>query len=300
MDRLTYNLFRFAAIGDIATQAILIFASIFQALITGSVFYQMPKDTSGFFSRGGVIFFALLYNSFTAMSEITVGYAQRPIVIRQNRFAMVHPSADALANTLLDMPIRIATLIVFDIILYFMTGLAYTAGQFFTFFGFTVLLTLTMVAFFRCLASSTREESTATMIGGLAVIDLALYAGYVIPRPSMVIWWKWLSYCNPVSFGFEALLTNEFRNLNVPCANYIPSGPGYENANINNQVCPIAGAEPGNPIVNGATYVQASFGYSWSNAGRNAGIIIAVSVTLDERSRYLESRVHRSYRSFPP
>jgi hypothetical protein len=39
-------------------------AAMFQAVIIGSVYFQMPKDTSGFFSRGGVIFFAILVRLF--------------------------------------------------------------------------------------------------------------------------------------------------------------------------------------------------------------------------------------------
>ncbi len=261
--------------GDIATQLVITLASIFQALITGSVFYQMPKNTSGFFSRGGVLFFALLYNSFTALSEITAGYAQRPIVIRHRRFGMVHPFSDAIANTLIDIPIRIFTLIFFDILIYFMTGLAYTADQFFVFFGITALVTLTMVAFFRMLAAMTKSESLATMLGGLAVIDLALYAGYVIPRPSMVVWWKWLSYANPVAYAFEILLTNEFRRLNVPCGNLIPNGAGYANVANAYKVCPVASAVAGQDIINGSDYLAASFQYHWSNRGRNVGIIFA-------------------------
>lgn len=58
-------------VGDSGTLMITSIAAIFQALIIGSVYFQMPKDTSGFFSRGGVIFFAILYNSFTGMAEIT-------------------------------------------------------------------------------------------------------------------------------------------------------------------------------------------------------------------------------------
>lgn len=111
------------------------------------------------------------------------------------------------------------------------------------------------------------------MIGGLAVIDLALYAGYVIPRPSMVVWWKWLSYCNPVAFAFEILLTNEFRRLNVPCANFIPAGPGYANVANQYKVCPVASAQPGQDTVIGSDYLAASFQYYYSNSGRNAGII---------------------------
>lgn len=47
------------------------FASIFQALIVGSVFYNIPKDTSGYFSRGGVLFFGKCCVSIQAKSGLT-------------------------------------------------------------------------------------------------------------------------------------------------------------------------------------------------------------------------------------
>jgi len=260
--------------GDSATQITLAFASLFQALISGSVFYSMPANSAGFFSRGGVMFFAVLYNSFMALAEIPNGYAQRPIVIRQNRFAMLHPSADALANTLLDLPIRVINVTVFDVLLYFMTRLYFSADAFFVFWSTTLLATYTMVAFFRALAATCRSEALATMIGGLAVIDSALYAGYVIPRPSMVVWWKWLSYCNPLAFAFEILIANEFRNLpQAPCALLIPYGAEYTTVSNEYKVCPTAGSRPGQEFINGDDYIAASYGYYWSNAGRNAGII---------------------------
>lgn len=74
---------------------------------SGSVYFQMPKDTSGFFSRGGVIFFAILYNSFTGMAEITNSYSQRPIVVRQRQYAMLRPSADILALNIVDAPFKV-------------------------------------------------------------------------------------------------------------------------------------------------------------------------------------------------
>ncbi|CAD6948316.1 unnamed protein product, partial [Tilletia caries] len=246
------------------------------AVITGSVFYSMPANSAGFFSRGGVMFFAVLYNSFMALAEIPNGYAQRPIVIRQNRFAMLHPAADALANTLLDIPIRIINVTVFDVILYFMTHLYFSADAFFVFWATTLLATYTMVAFFRALAATCRSEALATMIGGLAVIDSALYAGYVIPRPSMVVWWKWLSYCNPLAYAFEILLANEFRKLTqAPCALLIPYGPQYDGVALDYKVCTSAGSRPGQEFINGDAYIATSYGYYWSNAPRNAGIIAA-------------------------
>ena len=168
----------------------------------------MANNTSTYFSRGGVIFTALLFNCLQTMSEITKGYAQRPIVIRHSRFAFLHPAADALADTLLDIPIRLVSLTLFVVILYFMTNLAQTADQFFIFYGIVVLTTFTMAAFFRMLAAIFQQESAATMVAGIAVIDMVLYAGYAIPRPSMVVWWKVSGIILPLFLGPFDLLTD--------------------------------------------------------------------------------------------
>lgn len=97
--------------------------------------------------------------------------------------------------------------------------------------------------------------------------------GYAIPRPSMRVYFRWLSYAQPVSFGFEALMANEFRRLNVPCAQLAPSGPGYEGITPANQVCTTAGGEPGSATVDGLAYLQTNFGYSWGNVWRNFGFV---------------------------
>ncbi|WFD34805.1 hypothetical protein MCUN1_001649 [Malassezia cuniculi] len=266
------------AYGDLITQVMILVIIIFQSFIIGSAYYNMGATSAAVFPRGGVLFFCVLYNAFMGMSEIAVSYSQRPIVIRQKRFAMLRPSADAIGVTLLDIPVRIVSLTAFCIIIYFLSGLDYNAGKFFIFWSTVLLVTYTLVAFFRMTAALTRNESIATMIAGLAIIDVALYAGYAIPRPSMVIWWKWLSYCNPVSFSFEILMLNEFRGLNLQCMNMVPAGPGYENAAVANKVCPVAGSQPGEPIVNGLDYLYHNYGYKWENAGRNAGIVIAMFV----------------------
>ncbi|GAA5975740.1 hypothetical protein JCM11641_005856 [Rhodosporidiobolus odoratus] len=264
---------------DLPTLWITTLAAIFQAIIIGSVYFQMPKNTSGFFSRGGVIFFAILYNSFTGMAEITNSYAQRPIVVRQRSFAMLRPSADALALNIVDIPFKFVTIAAFDIVLYFMAGLQYSASQFFVFLLFTFVVNLAMLIFFRMLSSVNRAEANATMMAGIGVLIIAIYVGYAIPRPSMRVWWLWLSYAQPVSFGFEALLTNEFRTLNVPCVSLIPTGPNYPGIDIANQVCSgTSGATAGSAIVNGLAYCEASFGYKWSHAWRNFGIIIGYGI----------------------
>lgn len=264
--------------GDKLTTIIISVACTMQALIIGSTFYDMPTTSAGFFSRGGVLFFSLLYFAFLSAAEIPNSYAQRPIVIRHHRFGFCSPAADSLANTLLDIPVRCISITCFSLILYFLTGLHASGSAFFIFYSVVILSTLAMTATFRALAAIFRAEATATLCSGLVIIALSLYAGYVVPRPSMVDWWRWISYANPLSFAFEILITNEFRNLNVPCASLIPAGPSYANVDPANQVCAISGARPGQTIINGLEYADYSFGYLWENRKRNAGIILAMFV----------------------
>ena len=46
---------------------------LFQALIVGSLFYNMPRTSAGVFERGGVLFLTLLFNALLALAQLTVG-----------------------------------------------------------------------------------------------------------------------------------------------------------------------------------------------------------------------------------
>jgi ATP-binding cassette, subfamily G (WHITE), member 2, SNQ2 len=96
----------------------------------GTIFYNLAPATSAYFSRGGVLFFAVLFGALSAMAEIPALFAQRPIVTRHAKSAMYHPFTEALALTLVDAPIAFVIVGVFCVIMYFLTGLQRTAEQF--------------------------------------------------------------------------------------------------------------------------------------------------------------------------
>ncbi|KAI9743045.1 MAG: hypothetical protein M1818_003340 [Claussenomyces sp. TS43310] len=66
---------------------------VFQGLIVGSLFYNMPKTSSGVFERGGVIFFMLLFNALLALAELTAAFTSRPILLKHKSFSFYRPSA---------------------------------------------------------------------------------------------------------------------------------------------------------------------------------------------------------------
>ncbi|RDB26892.1 Brefeldin A resistance protein [Hypsizygus marmoreus] len=257
-----------------------LFSFVFQAIIVGSVFLNAPEATSAYFSRGGVLFFALLFAALTTMAEIPALYAQRPIVHRHKTAALYHPFVEAVALTLVDVPITFATSVVFGVIVYFMVGLQRSAEQFFIFYLFLFTVSITMKAWFRAVAAAFKAEASAQTFAGISILALSIYTGYSIPKPSMIGALRWITYINPLRYGFEALMTNEFRTLNGACSSLIPQGPGYENVSLANQVCTTVGSLPGEPFVSGSRFAELSYGFTYSHTWMNFGITVAFGVAF--------------------
>lgn len=257
-----------------------IMGPIIISLIFGSAFYNTADNTNGFFSRQGVLFFSLLFNSIQCMVEIASQFAQRPIVQKQSGFAMYHAGIDAVASLISLYPLKLVTVTLFNLILYFMANLKREVGAFFTFMLFTFTTVLIMASFFRLIGALSTHEAIATSVGGVFILPLVVYTGYVIPKPSMHPWFKWITYINPLSYAFEGLMANEFHDRYVPCSHMVPSGPAYPNISPQNQVCPVTGSTAGSNVVSGDQYIEASFGYTHTHLWRNYGILIAYFVGL--------------------
>lgn len=121
-----------------------IVGQIIMALIIGSIFYGTPNNTSAFFQKGGVLFFAVLLNALMAISEINNLYSQRPIVEKQASYAFYHPFTEAMAGIVADIPVKFVIATCFNIILYFLAGLRREPSQFFIFFLFNFVAILTV------------------------------------------------------------------------------------------------------------------------------------------------------------
>jgi ABC-type multidrug transport system ATPase subunit/ABC-type multidrug transport system permease subunit len=245
-----------------------------QALIVGSLFYDLPKTAAGVFTRGGVIFFMLLFNALLALAELTAAFESRPILLKHKSFSFYRPAAYAIAQTVVDIPLVLIQVFIFDIVVYFMASLQRTASQFFISLLFLWILTMTMYAFFRAIGALVGSLDVATRITGVAIQALVVYTGYLIPPSKMHPWFSWLRWINPVQYGFEALLSNEFYNLQIECVPpYVV--PQVPNANPQYQSCAIQGSTPGSLTVSGADYIQVAYQYSRSHLWRNFGFICA-------------------------
>ena len=137
--------------GNKAYTVINVSSSVIQAFIAGSLFYKSPSDTSGSFSRSGVLYFSLLFYSLMGLANIT--FEHRPILQKHKNYSLYHPSAEALASTFSAAPFRMISLTCFIIILYFLAGLHVDAGAFFIVYLFLTMCSETINSLFEMITA---------------------------------------------------------------------------------------------------------------------------------------------------
>ncbi|CAK7221669.1 hypothetical protein SBRCBS47491_004607 [Sporothrix bragantina] len=265
-------------LGDRLSLGVKVVSATIQALVCGSLFYNMPLTSESIFLRPGVLFFPVLYFLLEGMSETTASFMGRPILDRHKRFGFYRPTAFCIATAITDIPIVLIQVTLFSIVIYFMSALQMNAGKFFTFWIITNASTLCFLQLFRMIGALCSKFGVASQMTGLVSTVFFVYGGYLIPFGRMHPWFRWIFYLNPGAYAFESLVANEFQGLTLDCVSpqYVPYGPGYDSLGISpERGCTIEGSNPLTGKIDGVDYIREHFMYSPGHIWRGFGVIIA-------------------------
>lgn len=162
----------------------------------------------------------------------------------------------------------------FEIVYYFMVGFSMDAGGFFTQWFTFIMITLCLTSFFRMVGAWCKHFGMASQISGWCMMVLMVYAGYLIPVSKMHPWFRWITYINPVTYAYGALVGSDISPLEMECVEpqYVPYGPGYEDPAYRS--CTLEGSTTGSSVVSGESYLVAGYGASTQHVWGNIGIVI--------------------------
>ena len=189
--------------------------TIINAFIMGSLFYAQPATSDGAFSRGGFMFYTVIFLGWIQLAELEEALGGRDIVGRHKSFAFVRPSAVTLARTVLDLPVVFMQAVAFYSIVYFMGGMKSTVsltlifqfenlclltlaqfGAYFTFLLFNYVVTIQLTGLYRMFASFSPTYEVAIRYCGLTVLIYIVFGGYTLPVQTLIShapWFGWLS-----------------------------------------------------------------------------------------------------------
>lgn len=250
--------------------------AIVVAIILGTVWLNQPVTSAGAFTRGGVLFIALLFNAFQAFGELASTMIGRPIVNKHRAYTFHRPSALWIAQIIVDLGFASVQIFVFSVMVYFMCHLVRDAGAFFIFYIVVVLGYLAMTLFFRTLGCLCPDFDYAMKFAATVITLFVLTSGYLIPYQNEPKWLRWIFWINALGLGFSDLMMNEFGRLTLTCTSdsLVPVGGEYNN--IANQACTLPGGTTGSRLISGTEYIRISFAYDTADLWRNFGITIVL------------------------
>jgi ABC-type multidrug transport system permease subunit len=200
-------------------------------------------------------------------------------------YALYRPLAEMFASVICSLPQKGLGSFLFHIPLYFMTNLRRGAAPFFIYWLFMFVTLITMSMLFRTIGSlSSRSDQSLAPISILTLVSI-IYTGFAVPPNYMVSWLGWIRWVNPVSYTYESLMINEvcwagfkksdakandaqFQNRNLSCTSMVPAGLDYEQLPLQDKICAVIGAIPGEQYIQGSNYLRLKFGYVPSHLWR--------------------------------
>jgi ABC-type multidrug transport system permease subunit len=166
--------------GDRITFLTKLLCTIVQALINGSLFYNLSDSSDSIFLRPGALFFGILYFAMESLAETTNSFRGRPILQRHDDFAFYRPTASAIALVITDIPIALVNVSFFSIVYYWMVGFQADAGKFFLWWVIILVNILCMVSFFRMVGALCRHFGRASFVSGCMNTVFMIYTGVFV------------------------------------------------------------------------------------------------------------------------
>ncbi|GAA95733.1 uncharacterized protein L969DRAFT_92858 [Mixia osmundae IAM 14324] len=252
--------------------------NILLSVIVGTLFKDLPRTSDGAFTRGSILLLSILFNGYLQLAELSNALVGRPIVKRQRQYGFYQASALSLARTVGDLPLIALQSFLFGTITYVLAGLQRTWSHYLIFLLFVYATALNLTTVFRLFAAFSPSFDEAMRYCGIFLNLAVVYAGYFIPMRSMRPWLKWLHYIDPIHYAYESVLVNELSDLELTCspADTVPYGPSYNDSRY--QTCALVGSEPGQLTLQGARYLDMSFGYRYEHLWRNLALILVLAV----------------------
>lgn len=112
--------------------------------------------------------------SMISLGETTAVFSGRSVLSKHKGFSMYRPSALLLAQTIGDMPLYFVMIVMFTLIIYFMTGLKVDAGLYFIYLLFIYFTTLCTTALFRSIGYAFSTFNNASKASGFALLMLSM------------------------------------------------------------------------------------------------------------------------------
>ncbi|XWS11862.1 hypothetical protein CRYUN_Cryun37aG0037500 [Craigia yunnanensis] len=190
------------------------------ALMFGTLFWDLGskiKKKQDLVNAMGSMYAAVLFLGIQNASSVQpVVAVERTVFYRERAAGMYSAMPYAIGQVLIEIPYIFIQSAVYGIIVYAMIGFEWTAAKFFWYLFF-MYFTLLYFTFYGMMAVAVTPNYHIAAIVSSAFYGIwNVFSGFIIPRPSMPIWWRWYYWICPVSWTMYGLVVSQFGDIQDP------------------------------------------------------------------------------------
>ncbi|KAI4355694.1 hypothetical protein L6164_004442 [Bauhinia variegata] len=197
--------------------AVRYFFTTFVALMFGTMFWDLGSKTSkrsDLFNAMGSMYNAVIFlgtqNASTAQPVVAV---ERTVFYRERAAGMYSALPYAFAQVIIEIPYILVQGVTYGVIVYAMMGFEWSASKFFWYLFFMYFTLLYFTFYGMMTVAMSPNHHIAAIVSSAFYGIWNLFSGFVIPEPSIPIWWRWYYWISPVAWTLYGLVTTQFGDV---------------------------------------------------------------------------------------
>uniref|UniRef100_J3MLF4 ABC transporter domain-containing protein n=1 Tax=Oryza brachyantha TaxID=4533 RepID=J3MLF4_ORYBR len=198
--------------------------TLLYGLVFGTVFWRRGKNVESVTDLSNLlgatyaaVFFLGAANLLTLLPVISI---ERTVFYREKAAGMYSPLSYAFGQGIVEFCYSAVQGALYTILIYSMVGYEWKADKFFYFVFFMVGAFAYFTLFSMMLIACTPSEMLASVVVAFVLSMWNNFAGFIISRPLIPVWWRWFYWANPVSWTIYGVIASQFadsdRTVTVP------------------------------------------------------------------------------------
>ncbi|XP_038680217.1 pleiotropic drug resistance protein 2-like isoform X1 [Tripterygium wilfordii] len=159
------------------------------------------------------IFFLGASNASSVQSVVAI---ERTVFYRERAAGMYSELPYAFAQVAIEVIYVAIQTLVYTILLFGMIGYDWELKKFLWFYFFVSMSFTYFTLYGMMIIALTPSQQVAAIVNSFFISFWNLFAGFLVPRTEMPIWWKWYYYGSPVAWTINGLVTSQLGNKESP------------------------------------------------------------------------------------
>lgn len=188
------------------------------ALLYASTYYQV--DPTQVQLVLGVMFSSILFLTLGHAAQIPNFMAARQIFYKHRGANFFRTSTYLMALSVSRIPVSLTESMAFGSIVYWLCGFESEVWCFVRFETFVFLTNMAMMAWVLFISAVSPNLNVAGPLSMLSILLYVIFAGFIITKGSIPIYFMWLYWISPIAWGHRGIAVNQYRSMSFDVCEY--------------------------------------------------------------------------------